>query len=216
MYGKMENSMKTESFTMERIHSAAKDEFLKKGYLSASLRNIVKTAGVTTGAFYGYYKSKEDLFLALVGEAAEYVLCFMSTGIDEFLERPTSQQTKEMKDYTQNAYMVLLDYLYEHLDEFKLILMSSEGTKYSNLLHEMVEKETKSTYAYMHNLEAEGHPVPTLNKRLIHMIESGFISAFFEVVVHDMPKDEAKDYIAKLSEFYAAGWEKLFGVKFGS
>lgn len=32
---------------------------------AASLRNIVKTAGVTTGAFYGYYKSKE--------EAKEYI-----------------------------------------------------------------------------------------------------------------------------------------------
>ena len=31
-------------------------EFLEKGFKSASLRNIVKTAGVTTGALYGYYE----------------------------------------------------------------------------------------------------------------------------------------------------------------
>ena len=42
------------------ILSAAMQEFLEKGYKSASLRNIVKTAGVTTGAFYGYYDSKEN------------------------------------------------------------------------------------------------------------------------------------------------------------
>lgn len=45
--------------TLERIHIAAKREFLEKGFLGASLRNIVKCAGVTTGAFYGYYDSKE-------------------------------------------------------------------------------------------------------------------------------------------------------------
>ena len=57
-----------EQTTLNLILSAAMQEFLKKGFKSASLRNIVKTAGVTTGAFYGYYDSKEDLFEALVGE----------------------------------------------------------------------------------------------------------------------------------------------------
>ncbi|MCI1931813.1 MAG: TetR/AcrR family transcriptional regulator [Clostridia bacterium] len=52
--------------TLERIHKAAKGEFLEKGFQAASLRNIVKKAGVTTGAFYGYYNSKEELFDALV------------------------------------------------------------------------------------------------------------------------------------------------------
>ena len=60
--------------TLHLILSAAMQEFLEKGYKSASLRNIVKTAGVTTGAFYGYYDSKEDLFEALVGEHYIFLL----------------------------------------------------------------------------------------------------------------------------------------------
>ena len=38
-----------------KMLEAAKAEYLQKGFKSASLRNIVKTAGVTTGVFYGYY-----------------------------------------------------------------------------------------------------------------------------------------------------------------
>ena len=34
----------------------------------------MKEAGVTTGAFYGYYKSKEDLFDALVAEPYEKMM----------------------------------------------------------------------------------------------------------------------------------------------
>lgn len=56
-----------EQTTLHLIRSAAMQEFLK-GFKSASLRNIVKIAGVTTGAFYGYYDSKEDLFESLVSE----------------------------------------------------------------------------------------------------------------------------------------------------
>lgn len=60
--------------TLDAILSAAKKEFSEKGFQSASLRKIVKDAGVTTGAFYGYYKSKEELFDALVGECYDTIL----------------------------------------------------------------------------------------------------------------------------------------------
>ncbi len=45
--------------TLEKIQQAAMEEFAEKGFLGASLRQIVKHAGVTTGAFYGYFSSKE-------------------------------------------------------------------------------------------------------------------------------------------------------------
>ena len=55
------------SVTLENIQRAALDEFLDKGFLGASLRQIVKNAGVTTGAFYGYFSSKEALFASCRG-----------------------------------------------------------------------------------------------------------------------------------------------------
>ena len=54
----------TSQTTLDLILEAAAKEFLAKGFQSASLRNIVKTVGMTTGAFYGYFKSKEELFEA--------------------------------------------------------------------------------------------------------------------------------------------------------
>lgn len=53
----------TSSSTLERIHLAAKAEFLEKGYQAASLRNIVKNAGVTTGAFTGIMIAKRHFLL---------------------------------------------------------------------------------------------------------------------------------------------------------
>ena len=73
--------------TLHLILSAAMQEFLEKGYKSASLRNIVKTAGVTTGAFYGYYDSKEDLFEALVGEHYNFLLERFCKAQKEFAEK---------------------------------------------------------------------------------------------------------------------------------
>ena len=47
--------------TLKKIEQAAMEEFSDKGFLGASLRQIVKKAGFTTGAFNGYFSSKEAL-----------------------------------------------------------------------------------------------------------------------------------------------------------
>ena len=54
--------------TRQHLLECAKREFLEKGYMKASLRNICKAAGVTTGALYFFFKDKEDLLAALVEE----------------------------------------------------------------------------------------------------------------------------------------------------
>lgn len=54
--------------TRTRILNEAYSEFLFQGYKRADLRAIVKRAGVTKGALYYYFKSKEDLASAVVDQ----------------------------------------------------------------------------------------------------------------------------------------------------
>ena len=122
--------------TLENIHRAAKAEFLEKGYKDASLRNIVKSVGMTTGAFYGYYKSKEELFEAIVGEHYEYILKRFIKAQQEFAELPAAQQPEVMSDISGLCMYDMLHYAYEHLEECKLILCCSEGTKFAGLIDE--------------------------------------------------------------------------------
>ena len=128
--------------TLERIHQAAKAEFLEKGYKDASLRNIVKSVGMTTGAFYGYYKSKEELFEALVGKHYEYILARFKKAQQEFAQLPHEQQPEVMGDISGICMFDMLHYAYAHLEECKLILCCSEGTKFSVLIDEMLEIES--------------------------------------------------------------------------
>lgn len=89
--------------TLEHIHIAAKKEFLEKGFRSASLRNIVKSAGVTTGAFYGYYSSKEELFAALVDEHYKYLLTKYKQSLSGFEELSPKRQTERMARLAKNV-----------------------------------------------------------------------------------------------------------------
>ena len=91
-----------EQTTLHLILSAAMQEFLEKGFKSASLRNIVKTAGVTTGALYGYYDSKEDLFEALVDELFVRLL---SQGAKRICRNPTRGTARQSYLYFRRMYV---------------------------------------------------------------------------------------------------------------
>lgn len=204
-----------EESTHSKILAAAKQEFLQKGFLNASLRNIVKNAGVTTGACYRYYDSKEALFSALVDEQANYVLSLFNNTIDDFEKMPGEAQTEQMLDVSGDCTMQMLDYIYENIDTFKLLIECGEGTKYSDFIHQLVVREVESTYTYMETLGKMGHKVEPLNKKLIHMIASGLFTGIFETIVHDLPKKEAVEYVSQLRRFYSAGWSELLNIDFG-
>lgn len=56
--------------TRERLLRAAEAIFVRDGYEGAELGEIAALAGRTKGAIYAHYKSKEDIFLALIRERA--------------------------------------------------------------------------------------------------------------------------------------------------
>lgn len=56
--------------TRQTIMDAAKEIILNQGYTAASVRKIGEAAGITPAAIYNHFQSKEDLFSALLEEAA--------------------------------------------------------------------------------------------------------------------------------------------------
>jgi AcrR family transcriptional regulator len=49
----------------DRVLKAVETLFSEKGYYDTSMDEIVAESGLSKGAIYGYFKSKEDLFVAL-------------------------------------------------------------------------------------------------------------------------------------------------------
>lgn len=197
--------------TLERIHQAAKEEFLEKGFQSASLRNIVKSVGMTTGAFYGYYKSKEELFGALVGTHYTHFINRYKDAQKEFAELPHERQPEMVGEISGLCMFDMLHYAYEHLDEFKLILCCSEGTGFAGLIDEMVNIEIDATHTYLKVLEELGRPSPQIDPQLEHILITGMFHTFFELIIHEMPLPDAENYLREMRAFYTAGWMKIMG-----
>ena len=186
-------------------------EFLEKDFQSASLRNIVKKAGVTTGAFYGYYASKESLFEALVREQYDHFIRLFQKAQRDFSNIPQEEQPKRLGDISGACMEEMLLYAYQHLNTFKLILSHSDGTRFSRLIDEMVEIEIKGTHDYLAVLEKLGRPSPPIDEHLEHVLITGMFNTFFELIIHEMPLEKALHYLKEMRAFYTAGWMKIMG-----
>ena len=199
--------------TLQKIHQVAVQEFLERGFRGASLREIVKKAGVTTGAFYGYYKSKEELFRALVKPHADYLFSVFEKYLNDFSALSKEKWAKNMTRYSDEGFREMYDYAFDHRDAFRLILRSSEGTEFEDYIHRIVEKEIAITHTFYEVIQSQGYHPHALNPMLEHIIVSGIFSSFFELIIHDISKEEGLKCVKELHDFYAAGWESVLKVK---
>lgn len=61
-----------------QILAAAMACFARQGYHATSMDDVVRESGLSVGAIYSYFPSKEDLFLTLGEDRAQQTLAYMS------------------------------------------------------------------------------------------------------------------------------------------
>lgn len=203
---------RTAMTTKEDILAAGKEEFLKKGFKDASLRDIAAAAGVTTGAIYGYYPDKNALFTALVEPCASHFRQRFYTAQEDFTKLPQQEQIRSMSQYSSMELAELLEYIYRHFDSFRLLVCGSAGTGYEEYLESLVEVEAKATARFVETLRQNGYNPAQLQPNLIHILSSAYFSAVFETVAHNMSKQEADEYVDQITTFFTAGWSMLLGL----
>ena len=178
----------------ERILTAAKAEFLDKGYPDASLRAIAAAADTSTNSIYVRFGDKEGLFSAIVEPVLHAVTERFLTIQEDFRRLDRAAQSSRVAEWEDGGTLELVDYMYDHLDEFRLLLDASSGTRFHRFVDELVRIEVEYTYRYM---EAAGCP-------------SRFES-IFEVIRHGMSREEAREYIRLLSRYHRTGFFAVFG-----
>lgn len=195
--------------TKQRIMAEGKKEFLEKGFQDASLRRIVKCAGVTTGAFYGYFRDKHALFEALVGPAADGLKERFLSAHQNFKELPENVKQRVVYEYAIPYQMDMISYIYDYFDEFKLLITCAGGTVYSDYINTLVELEVGSTIKFINSSGNDALVSGRATPELMHIISSALYSAIFEIVVHDMTKNAALSYVESLILFFTAGWKTI-------
>lgn len=203
---------KKDDLAVDKILECAKEEFMEKGFIEASMRTIAEKAGYTTGMVYGRFADKSQLFKELVEEGATKLFNYYSDVQNEFASFPPEQQREQMHTYVDDKMDKLIDIMYEYIDAFKLIVSKSAGTGYEYYIDNMIAIETTNTERFIRKINEAGFETNEVRADLSHMLASALFNGVFEVVSHDFPKEDARIYIKQLQDFFNAGWDRLLGL----
>lgn len=194
----------------EAVLECAKKEFLQKGYKDASLRTIAQEAGTSTGSIYTRFQDKEGLFSAVVSPAADGLMELFLKIQENFHQFDEETQQAEMGQYTSLHQMEMLDYIYDHFEEFQILLDGAGGTRFSPFLDQLVNIEVDYTYKYMEVIGCESVKSGLVTEEFIHIVVTAYFNGMFEVVRHHMPKADAVKYLQLLNQYHMQGFTTIF------
>ena len=192
-----------------RLLECAMAEFMEMGYQEASLRVIAAKAETTTGSIYTRFRDKEGLFHALVDSTVDELILWMREGNESFADRPAGEQRETVFTYRPEIWEQLVDFIYAHWEVFRLLARCTDIGCFEDLLNRMIDIEASYTRRFLETTGNDALESGRLTPMLLHMLSNAYYSGLFEIVRHDMAKDDAMRYVNRLRRFFTRGWADL-------
>ena len=135
-----------------------------------------------------------------------------SESIDKHFDLVKTDELKNLWRLSESTIIQIIEYIYEHFDVFRLLLMCSSGTKYAGFLDDLVRADVQETIKLIAELKARGVPVNDLDEDEWHMLVHSYYASIAEIVMHNYPKSAALKYAHTLSVFFSSGWQTVLGI----
>ena len=185
----------------------------KKGfYKQHSLKILLPQQRLQQVLYIVTSRIKRRCFLRLIEDVYHYTLDFLdnvesydTVGIKEAIER----------DSIESSYMQAMkyvNYMYEHFEEYQLLLKYSKGSRVENFIEEIADQYTKQNAQFVKAAYEAGYAKCLPSDIEIHILTHGYITALCECILHDVPYEKAEDYVKNIIKFQHYGWYGVLGL----
>ena len=192
--------------TRDKLLQSGKQYFLEYGFQAAPLRKIASDAGFTSGAFYGYFATKEDLFYALTDQTASGFMELLDQIRQEMLSLPKKQQLGGMCSVYVEHIPELVDFVTAHRDEIDLIVNASKGTKYEDFKGLIKRRNAEN----ITQAASSGDPsVQALPEIITEVLMDGYIDMLFRLVLSGKDRETTCKCLEAIAYVYETGMISL-------
>lgn len=179
----------------ELIIRAGKQEFLKYGYKGASLRNICKQAGVTTGAFYFQFENKEQL----LDEILRPVIIYFSAMVQK-----STMEEFEGESSSADGDEQMLEMLWNYKEECQILLEGTAGTAYEKVFEELQEGLRQGFLLFFGK-----YGIPDVDEKLLDVIVRMRVESYLTIIRKEYTLEETKKLARQIGIYCDAGFEAL-------
>jgi Transcriptional regulator len=156
----------------QKIFDAAVSEFALNGYNATNINTIAKKAGISIGAMYSYFASKEDLFLSIIDKGFQLI---------ETALREIDVEKGDIFDIFEHLFRIARDYAinYPELNQIYVDLTTQGLAKLADRLSHKLEDITAQFYAgIIKKAKQNGAMNPVLDDRMIAFYFDNLVMMF--------------------------------------
>jgi len=190
----------------DKILHVAFSLFIHKGYRDVSLREIVDEVGLTKGAFYHYFKGKEQLFTEVVDHFflgisdtiyEQLPKTHLKTFMTKYVEKLVEQIHHISKDALKKGNTISLSYYYLAFDALRIL------PDFDTKIHEVFHREERAWMEVIDHAKASGEIVSLIDTRHLAIL---FISAIDGLGMHLILENR----LNQLSKELISVWTSLY------
>lgn len=200
--------------TREKLLESARREFAKKGFHGTSVRELAAAAGVSTGAFYGNFNNKREIFDTIIEEIYQAIKTIMDRAteelIAEFKSSPSGQLTSRMVRATvDKIFRAAMDYT----DLFHILRREGLGNdpdfnrQFNRVWESFVQATRRTLETYINAGLVKPYDTDMVARAVVPM------SISMMLYVHATDKSKADDAVDAISAMLDGGIMKLTRLK---
>lgn len=194
-----------------RLIQSAREEFMTNGFIKADLKSICENAGVTTGAVYKRYKGKEELFMAVVKEAADKMDSFVQLRAETDLSSLSDEQIRNTWIMNEEYVLELFRMLWDIRKDLVILLEKSAGTAYENYANDFAIRMTKAYMQYYLEAKKRGLAKADISEEQMHVLCTAFWTAIYEPFIHKMTWKKIEEHCKVLCRYF--NWADAIGLE---
>ena len=194
--------------TPDKIKNAARTVFLGNGFREASMQMIAAEVGISAPGLYKHFESKEEIFSALVDPLIIEIKKILHMAESEKDGLFAEGKSEEVWD-KEKTHQQMLDFIYAHFDDMKLLLFCADGTAYENIIDRVADYETQVMLRTLPRLREQGMDIPEIDAETISTMMRQQYRTHAEFIRKDYTKERAEQYQKEVDTFFTAGWRAL-------
>lgn len=186
----------------EAIEKVALDMFFENGYRQTKIQKMAEEANVSVGNVYRYFKSKEEIFYAIITKS------FVDT-LKDILYRRTIILSKKylgisVTNAEENWYeQDYIDFLINNRKQLTILFLENKGTKYENIKDELIKKLMVAKEKFLKNYYKDVDIDDNFN--IFMMIISSNINLIINILEKDMSIKERKKLLKAIDNYHLHG-----------
>lgn len=193
-----------------RILSAAKEQFMQRGYLKTSMREIANAVDVGVGNLYNYFENKDELFCVILRP--------VSDALERMLQEHHGAKGADImlicsEEYLKSAVDEYISLINKHGELMKILLFHSQGSSLEIFREDYTNRSTEIVKTWFAEMK-EKHPEinVVVSDFMIHLQAVWMFTLFEEMLKHAIDSKEMEYIVHEYILFEIQGWRALLRV----